>query len=373
MRTVGLRFSSYRWQRPRPIHNGLFTYSEACIGLVEIDTDEGITGYGLTTDPLIGNGNLIISETIRTLAPVILGKDPLRHELIWGDLWRPKLIGRRGLTTRAISAVDIALWDIKAKAAGLPLHVLLGGYRERIPGYVAGGYYEEGKGIEELQEEVSGYVKLGAGAIKMKIGGMRIREDTERVAAVRDAVGPDIDILLDANGAYTVFDAVKVARALEPLDIFWFEEPIHPEDYDGLARVAGSTTIPIAAGENEYTKHGFRDLIERGGVSILNADAQILGGITEFMKVAAIAQAHNIPIAPHGHPHIHTPLVAAIPNGLVIEYYPSSVVPGATAMLRRTVGFGSDGHVRPMNDVGLGIDIDPDVPRDLHFDMRLPA
>ena len=175
---------------------------------------------------------------------------------------------------------------------------------------------------------MSGYVKLGARAIKMKIGGMRIREDVERVAAVRDAVGPDVDILLDANGAYTVFDAVKVARSLEPLDIYWFEEPIHPEDYEGLARVAGSTTIPIAAGENEYTKHGFRDLIERTGVGILNADAQILGGITEFMKVAAIAQAHNVPIAPHGHPHIHTPLVAAIPNGLIVEYYPSSVVRG---------------------------------------------
>ena len=166
MKTVGLRFSSYRWQRPRPIHNGLFTYSEACVGLVEIETDEGITGYGLTTDPLIGNGNLIISETIRTLAPVILGRDPLRNEHIWADLWRPKLIGRRGLTTRAISAVDIALWDIKAKAAGLPLDILLGGYRDRIPGYVAGGYYEEGKGIGELQEEVSGYVSLGAKALE---------------------------------------------------------------------------------------------------------------------------------------------------------------------------------------------------------------
>ena len=370
MKIVGLRFSSYTWQRPRPIHNGLFTYSEACVGLVEIETDEGLTGYGLTTDPLIANGNLIISETIRTLAPVILGRDPLRHEQVWADLWRPKLIGRRGLTTRAISAVDIALWDIKAKAAGLPLSVMLGGYRDRIRGYVAGGYYEEGKGIGGLREEMAGYVRLGAGAVKMKVGGLPIHEDVVRVEAVRDELGPGIDIMLDANGAYTVYDAIRIARALEPLDIFWFEEPIHPEDYEGLARVARSTSIPIAAGENEYTKYGFRDLIERGGVSILNADAQILGGITEFMKVAAMAQAHNVPIAPHGHQHIHTPLVAAIPNGLIIEYYLSSVVPGATAMLRRTIGFDADGYVRPLEDPGLGIEIDPGVPRVLHLDLR---
>jgi len=134
MRTVGLRFSSYRWQRPRPIHNGLFTYSEACVGLVEIETDEGTTGFGLTTDPLVENGNLIISETIRTLAPVILGQDPLRNELIWGDLWRPKLIGRRGRTARAIRAGGVAVWDIRAKAAGVPLRVVLGGDGERVPG-----------------------------------------------------------------------------------------------------------------------------------------------------------------------------------------------------------------------------------------------
>ena len=213
MKTVGLRFSTYRWERPRPIHNGLFTYSEANVGLVEIETDEGITGFGLTTDPLISNGNRIIAETIRTLAPVILDIDPLRTERIWADLWRPKLIGRRGLTTRAISAVDIALWDIKAKAAGQPLDLLLGGYRDRIPAYVAGGYYEEGKGITELVAEVSGYVDLGARALKMKIGGLRIRKDVERVEAVRDAVGPDIDIMLDANGAYTVFDAIRIARS----------------------------------------------------------------------------------------------------------------------------------------------------------------
>ena len=306
MRTVGLRFSSYRWQRPRPIHNGLFTYSEACVGLVEIQTDEGITGYGLTTDPLIENGNRIISETIRTLAPVILRRDPLRNELIWGDLWRPKLIGRRGLTTRAISAVDIALWDIKAKAAGLPLHVLLGGYRERIPGYVAGGYYEEGKGIEELQEEVSGYVKLGAGAIKMKIGGMRAREDVERVAAVRDAVGPDIDILLDANGAYAVFDAVKVARALEPLDIFWFEGARPPGGLRGLGPRGREHSHPHRSGRervHEARVPGADRADRREHPQRRRPDTGRDHRVHEGCRLCPGAQHPDRPARPPAHPH----------------------------------------------------------------------
>src|SRR6476469_9490039 len=199
-------------------------------------------------------------------------------------MWIPKLIGRRGLTTRAISGIDIALHDLRAKVAGLPLYKMLGGYRNRMPTYIAGGYYEEGKGLRELQQEMYDNVEMGAKAIKMKVGAVPIREDVERVKAVREAIGPDVKLLIDANCAYRYYEAIQLAKRVEDFDVYWFEEPVAPDDYDGHRKLAEQTSIPIATGENEYTRYGFRDLIAHNSAAILNADAQILGGVTEFMK-----------------------------------------------------------------------------------------
>ena len=176
-------------------------------------------------------------------------------------MWMPKLIGRRGLTTRAISAIDIGLWDIRAKVAGMPLYKLLGGFRDRVPTYIAGGYYEEGKGLKELQQEMLDNVEMGARAIKMKVGAVPIREDVERVKAVREAIGPDVKLLVDANCAYRYYEAIQFARRIEEYDIFWFEEPVAPGRLRGAPQAGGGDRIPIATGENEYTRYGFRDLI----------------------------------------------------------------------------------------------------------------
>ncbi|MXX23995.1 MAG: mandelate racemase/muconate lactonizing enzyme family protein [Caldilineaceae bacterium SB0668_bin_21] len=270
-------------------------------------------------------------------------------------MWVPKLVGRRGLSTRVICAIDIALWDLIGKAVGRPVYQLLGGYRDSIPAYIAGGYYEEGKGLRELAEEMEENLTLGAKAIKMKVGGVPINEDVERVRVVRETIGPDVKLLVDANNAYKAHEAIEMARKMEKYEPFWFEEPVAPDDYRGHARVARSTTVPIATGENEYTRYGFRDLIEREGAAIINADAQILGGITEFMQVAALTSAEDLVIAPHGAQEVHVHLVCAINNGLILEFYRETVDPLRMQIFEETMKLDADGNVDAPDRPGLGI------------------
>jgi D-arabinonate dehydratase len=236
----------------------------------------------------------------------------------------------------------------------MPLYKLLGGFRNRMPTYIAGGYYEEGKGLRELQQEMETNVELGARAIKMKVGGVPMREDVARVKAVREAIGPDVKLLVDANCAYRSYEAIQFATRIEEFDIFWFEEPVMPDDYEGHRKLAEKTTIPIATGENEYTRYGFRDLIEHNAASILNADAKVLGGVTEWMKVAALAQAHDLDVAPHGSQDIHIHLVSAISNGLILEFYRDSVDPMWGKIYHHTLRVNADGTVSPPEVPGHG-------------------
>src|SRR5215211_6606863 len=304
MKITDVTTETYRWPRHKPISNGLHTYTHSGLGLIKIHTDEGTMGVG------VGSTGGIAGATIEHLKPELIGEDPIDVERLWHKMWVPKLIGRRGLTTRAISGIDIALWDLRAKVAGMPLYKMLGGFRNRMPTYVTGGYYEDGKGLPELQREMQDSVEMGARAVKMKIGAVPIREDVERVKTVREAIGPDVKLLVDANCAYRYYEAIQIAKRMEEYDIFWFEEPVGADDYDGHRKLAQATSIPIATGENEYTRYGFRDLIKNDCAAILNADAKVLGGVTEFMKVVALAQAHDLQIAPHGSQDIHVHLVA---------------------------------------------------------------
>ncbi len=354
MRITDMKTEIYRWKRDKPIRNGLYVYEDAGLNVIKIETDEGITGIGLgggLTDD--GQIALSIADHFRQ---VVVGQDPFDNEKIWDDLWQPKLIGRRGMTTRVISAIDIALWDIKGKACNMPVYKLLGGYSDSVPVYIAGGYYEEGKGLKELAEEMVESVAMGANAIKMKIGGAPINEDVERVRVVREAVGPDIRLMVDANCAYPYYEAINIARKMEQYDVFWFEEPVNPDDYKGHQLISQATSIPIATGENEYTRYGFRDLIENRCAAILQPDALIVGGITESMKVAALAQAHDLPVAPHGNQDIHVHVVAAIPNGLTVEYYRGSTDPMWDKTFKEPLMV-DNGYVHPPDRPGLGIEL----------------
>ncbi len=345
----------YRSSFPIPITNGKYTYPVSQVVMVEITDREGAVGVGWVS------GNATVYHALLEWAPQILGMQTDTVERIHDRLYQPKLIGRRGLTTRAVSALDIALWDHLGKRTGLSVHRLLGGYRENIPVYVAGGYYQAGKGLAELGDEMVGYVERGARAVKMKIGALALGEDLKRVQAVRDAVGDDVEILVDANGAYRTDIARQMARLLANYRVFWFEEPLSPENLDGYRLLRQDGAVTIAHGENEYTRYGFRDLIAGQTVDVINADAQVLGGITEWRMVAAMANAYEIPIAPHGNQEIHIHLVTAVPGGLILEYYNENVVGLMQEMLVNPLPLNPDGTITVPDRPGLGVELNPEV------------
>lgn len=351
MKITDVNLEIYRWPRPRPIRNGRYTYPTVALSVVQIETDEGITGYGYIGGD--NEGDTAKPGILDFMKRFVIGQDPFLNEKIWDEMWQPKLVGRRGISTRVISGIDIALWDIKGKASGQPVYKLLGGFTNKIPVYIAGGYYEEGKGLNELSKEMESALDTGAKAVKMKIGGVPINEDVERIRVVRETIGPDVKLLMDANCAYTFYDAINIAKKVEKYDVYWFEEPVNPDDYEGHRLISAATSIPVATGENEYTRYGFRDLINNRCAAIIQPDALVMGGVTEFMKVAALAQSQDLPIAPHGKQEVHVHLVSAIPNGLILEYYAQAFDPMWGNVYEETLDL-SNGHTSPPERPGFG-------------------
>ena len=355
---VDVTVDSYRQPIDPPIRNGRYVYASHDLCLVRVVTDDGHVGFGIGDGGVgLAGAPAMIRGTVASMRPALIGQNPLWTERIWADLWNPKLLGRRGFTTRVVSAVDLALWDLKGRLLGISVADLLGRCHHVVPAYIAGGYYREGTGVDDLVEEMAGHVAAGATAVKMKIAGASLRDDLVRVAAVRAAIGADVKLLVDANNGYRRHEAIEAARKLERYDVYWLEEPLMPDDYVGHAEVARASSIPIAAGENEYTRYGFRDLIEHQSASILNPDAQFVGGVTEFMKVAALAQAHDLPIAPHGNPELHIHLAAALPNALFVEVARVSGDSLWDRFFPRRVQL-VDGSIRPSDAHGFGIEPD---------------
>jgi len=318
---------------------------------LEIHTDAGLIGRSIPA-----GFNEIIE---RSLAPVIRGENPFFVERIWDKMyrqWRKPVA--KGAVIQAIGAVDIALWDIIGKALGKPTYQVLGGFTDRVRVYAAGGYYEEGKTTADLARETESYVSEGFRAVKMKIGGEPLAVDVERVRAVRQAIGPKIDLLIDANNKWNAYEAIRFGRAVEKYDIFWFEEPVEPDDFAGCAEVRQALDIPITAGENEFTRWGCRELLEARAADILNLDTVIAGGITEYKKIAALASAWHVPVSPHGNPFMAVHLLASVSNGLIMETYPAIESKFNLALPLFPV---KDGYITVPDKPGLGIDPDPEI------------
>ena len=271
---------------------------------------------------------------------------------------------RGSVIMSAISAIDIALWDIRSKVTKLPLYQLLGGYRESIPFYIAGGYYGPDKGIPELQKEMEQYVSWGAKAVKMKVGALSIKEDAARVKAVREVIGEDVKLLLDANCAYRPYEAIEFSRQVEEYCPFWFEEPVDADDYEGYKKVAAKSAIPIAGGENESTRYGFRDLINTQAVSILNPDATCTGGVTEFLKIASLASANGVAMSPHGQQQVHIHLDCAVPGSILAEFYPPQYDAKVYEAFKNPIIMNADGTISPGKEPGTGLDINEEVLKD---------
>lgn len=318
---------------------------------LELYTDGGIVGRSIPA----GGLNTVETEVF----PRIKGENPFFVERIWDRMYHHnRKPVAKGDYIRAMGAVDIAVWDIIGKALGLPVYKVLGAYSEKIRVYAAGGYYEEGKGLKELAKEMEEYVSEGFRAVKMKVGGEPMKVDEQRVKAVREAVGPDVDILIDANNKWTAYEAIRFGRMVEKHDIYWFEEPVEPDDFAGCAEVKHALDIPIVAGENEYTRWGCRDLIEHNSADILNLDTVTAGGITEYRKIAGMASAHHIPVAPHGNPFMAVHLLASTANTLVMETYPAVESKHNLALPLFPV---KDGSITAPGKPGLGIDPAPEI------------
>jgi L-alanine-DL-glutamate epimerase-like enolase superfamily enzyme len=316
---------------------------------LRVHTDEGITG--------ISPGSL--SPSIRSFVfdvfkPLVVGEDPFQVEKIWEKCYWTQLgSARRGAPMRALSSIDIAIWDIIGKACKQPIHRLLGGHRTKVAAY--GSYFNLPYSLDQLIKQNQMYVDMGFKMVKMKIGQKDMREDLRRIKAVRDTVGDDVDIAVDANNMYGVNTAISMARRMERYEIYWFEEPVFIDNLDGIVKLAKSTSIPIAGYELENTKYGFKELIARGAIDICQADATICGGITEWRKIAALAECYGMPVAPHGMDQLHVPLVAAIPNGLIIEWM--YALGARTAEVVENPILPKDGMMECKTVPGLGLEI----------------
>lgn len=293
--------------------------------LVEVETADGLVGLGSCQSSgrnLVALNHLVKDE----LAGYLLGQDAFDRERIWETIYRGTFQhGRKGSAIAALSGLDIALWDLAGQAAGLPIYRLLGAAQDSLPAYGSAGFYEEGKGLPELAAEVEGLVEQGFRAVKMKIGCLSVEDDFERIRTVRETLPEGYGLMVDANRSYAPKTAIRVAERLTDLDVLFFEEPTNPDDLEGAALVGAGSPIPIAGYETEYTRYGYRELIVRRAVDIVQPNVTWCGGISEGQKIGTLAATFHLACAPHtfGSPltliaNLH--LGVALPNATVVEF-----------------------------------------------------
>ena len=351
--------------------------------LVRIETDDGRVGWG--EGGQYGAPEPVAACVDHVLAPRLLGENPHDTGRIWEELYATtRDFGQKCAYIEALSAVDIALWDLKGQDLGVPVFDLLGGaFRKSVPGYATGCYYrgedvhDIEASLEPLRQETASYVEAGFRLLKIKIGLVSIRDDRRRLQAIRDAVGPDTGILVDCNHAYNATTAIQVGHMLEEYGCLFFEEPVPPEDRDGYRQVRNALDIAIAGGETEYTRWGFRDLIAGGCVDIAQPDICVCGGFSEWQKIIAIASAFGVSVLSHVWgsgvalaaalhaiaalpPMPHTANPIPMQNEPVVEF-DRNHNPLRDDLLTEKITIGLDGRVPVPTGAGLGITVDESV------------
>ncbi len=350
--------------------------------LVRVHTDDGICGWG--EGGQYGPAEPVAACIEHVLARHLLGEDPRDPVMLWERMYcGTRDFGQKGTYIEAISAVDIALWDIAGKAAGMPVSRMLGGaFRDKVAAYATGCYYrgedylDFRKQLPKLADEAASYARDGFKMLKVKVGLLDVREDIERIKTIREAIGEDTRLFIDCNHSYNAATAVDFARRVEQYDIGFLEEPVVPEDHDGYRRVRSRTSIPIAGGECEYTRYGFRDFVGKGCVDIAQPDVCVCGGLSEFSKILALCLAHNTLVVPHvwgsgvalaaalaatavipNTPHTANPV--ALQNAPAIEF-DRNINPLRDELLTEPIRQ-KGGFVEIPNKPGLGVELDESV------------
>jgi L-alanine-DL-glutamate epimerase-like enolase superfamily enzyme len=315
--------------------------------IVRIRADDGAEGVGYTYTIGTG-GHAVIALLARNLAPLLIGRDPDRVEEIWRALFfhtHATAVG--AITALALAAIDTALWDMRCRRSGRPLHVEAGGAQDSVALYTTeGGWLHID--TAELVADALRAKAAGFGGSKIKVG-RPPKEDAARLSAVREAVGDGFEIMVDGNQGAAVDEAIRRARLYEPFDLAWYEEPLPAEDLGGHVRLSAATTLPIAVGESIYSVSHFREYLQREACSVVQVDVARIGGITPWLKVAHLAEAFNAPVCPHFLMELHVSLSAAVPNGRWVEYIPQLDALTTTGMRIEK------GRAVPSSEPGLGI------------------
>ncbi len=329
---------------------------------VHIVTDTGLEGMGYTYTT--GHASLTVRKMIEEeLIPVYLHQSPRDYDYLWHQAWwATHWAGRGGVSTLAMAAVDIAVWDLLAKSEKLPLYRYIGKHRDGIQAY--GSMVNLSYSLEQVLEETEERMQSGFVGIKMKVGKPDVAEDVERLEAVRKLIGPKMMMMLDANMGWYLNEAIMREQAYRGLNLAWIEEPFIPEDIESHALFSQKSTVPIAAGENLYSRYQFNDYFSRRAIQICQVDVVRCGGITEWMKIARLAETYNIPLAPHFCVDLHVSLLCTVPNAYIAEYlpwfHPVQKDPVTT----------KDGILRPKEVHGHGVEFDWDLLQTMEVQER---
>jgi L-alanine-DL-glutamate epimerase-like enolase superfamily enzyme len=327
--------------------------------LVKVRSVEGIEGVGYC---YAGDrvGQLLGMAAADLLAPKLIGEDSLRVEGLWDQLYHETILqGRAGPVMRVLSAMDMALWDLNARSAGLPLYQYLGAVAwDSVPAYASGGYYLEGKTPRLLGKELEGFAKRGYTAVKMKVGRLSLAEEERRVRAAREAIGPEVELMLDANNAWRDLPtALRYMDRFERYDPYWIEEPFSPDDIENHSRLAERIQTSVATGEIEAGRWRFKEVLDRQAADILQTDATVCGGVTEWRRIVATAASYGVTVSPHAWHDIHVHLVATAPNARYVEFFPDAQIVNFRRLIDTQIQFHKGRLLLPKTS-GLGFNFD---------------